>query len=150
MKKAETITSIPEKAQKMHGLISQIKTSMARNIVFPVLIGGETHIHKGPHLSPTELATMLINEENQEYLKKDESLRRRIDTLMENPSAIIYGKTKQGRNQTDEAIGLLKRTYSLKTRGIKENFYNGSLGEDEFVQQITPIIGAQFCLGNVI
>jgi len=134
----------------MHGLISQVKANMARNIVFPVLINGEARIHKESNLSPTEMVAILANEANQEYLEKDENLKRRIDVLMEDPSAIVHGIVRQGRNQTDEAISLIKKAYSLKTREIKGNFYNGDLGRDEFIRQITPAIGVQFCLGSVI
>jgi len=149
MDKTETINSIPEKAQRMHGLISQIRKGIIRNITFPVLIDGETRTHKGSHLSPTEMVAMLINETKQEYLEKDDNLKKRIDILAEDPSAVIYGKTIQGRNQTEEAIGLLRRVCSLKTREIKGDFYNGGLGENEFIRQITPVIGVQLCLENV-
>ncbi|PIY94664.1 MAG: hypothetical protein COY68_02185 [Candidatus Levybacteria bacterium CG_4_10_14_0_8_um_filter_35_23] len=145
----ETINCIPKKAREMHGLISQIRKGMKRNITFPVFIDGETRIHEGAYLSSSEMVAMLINEANQEYLEKDENLKKRIDIIVEDPSAVIYGITKQGRSQTDEAVCLLKRMYSLKIREIKANFYNDGLRENEFIRQITPVIGVQLCLENL-
>lgn len=150
MREADVTTVVPERARKAMASVARIKTDLAKERKFPITIGEEFQIRSGFHLSYSDVAELLSTEAGQGYFAQDEALSRRFKAVMEDPYAVVFNKQKQRRNQGEEAVALLRRTYSLKSRALKAGYCRGEIETIDFERQMKSIIGVQMCLGAII